>query len=177
MTSYYDDHNIPHPPSTSSSSQAQAPRRAPRLDLDEFFGPSSLGTSSSSFRVLANAISDLPSDTEVQRQIVAALLSDAACGKEVKGLGQEFLDTLERVPKNRLKEDDVCPVCNERFLEDQYPLVVRLPCHKDHKFDLECIAPWLKLKSTCPLDRKELGKKAAAPVVEDSEDEWDPQYG
>ncbi|KAI5818600.1 hypothetical protein BZA77DRAFT_306026 [Pyronema omphalodes] len=176
MTSYYDDHNIPHP--TSSHSNSSTGRRAPRLDLDEFFGPSSLGTSSSSFRVLANAISDLPSDTEIQRQLVAALLSDAACGKEVKGLGQEFLDGLERVPKNKLKEDEVCPVCNERFLEDRFPLVVRLPCHREHKFDLECIAPWLKLKSTCPLDRKELGKKSPAPqVIEDSEDEWDPQYG
>lgn len=31
---------------------------------------------------------------------------------------------------------------------DPYPLVVRLPCHISHIFDLECIQPWLKLHST-----------------------------
>ncbi len=41
-------------------------------------------------------------------------------------------------------------------MKDPYPLVVRLPCHKSHMFDLECIGPWLRLHSTCPLDRKDL---------------------
>jgi len=91
-----------------------------------------------------------------------------------------------RVPRGRLGRGDVCPICNSPFLDDPYPLVVRLPCHPDHIFDLECIAPWLKLKSTCPLDRKELVKKrpvqspAPAPSTgddDDGEEEWDDQYG
>ena len=65
---------------------------------------------------------------------------------------------------------------------DPHPLVVRLPCHPSHKFDLECIEPWLKLQATCPLDRKQLVKKK--PVVppeqiekEAEEDgEWDDMY-
>jgi hypothetical protein len=43
----------------------------------------------------------------------------------------------------------------------------------------ECIAPWLMLKSTCPLDRKELVKKDPPPPLptDDDEEEWDEQYG
>lgn len=60
---------------------------------------------------------------------------------------------------------------------DEYPLVVQLPCHKDHRFDLDCIAPWLKLNSTCPLDRKELlKKKQPPPPVDDDEEEYDDMY-
>ncbi|KAI9653717.1 MAG: hypothetical protein M1829_001139, partial [Trizodia sp. TS-e1964] len=60
-----------------------------------------------------------------------------------------------------------------------YPLVVRLPCHSSHMFDLECITPWLKLHTTCPLDRKDLLKKpehATAPSEATDEDEWDEMY-
>lgn len=43
-------------------------------------------------------------------------------------------------------------------------------------FDLECIAPWLKLHSTCPLDRKELLKKKEPPPPPPKEDEGDGEY-
>jgi len=62
---------------------------------------------------------------------------------------------------------------------EEYILVVRLPCHKDHIFDMECIRPWLKLKSTCPLDRKVIYKKKAPPppIEDDEEDgEYDDMY-
>jgi len=61
---------------------------------------------------------------------------------------------------------------------DQYPLVVRLPCHKSHIFDLECIEPWLRLHPTCPLDRKDLIKKKEPPPPppEDDEEEYDDMY-
>lgn len=96
---------------------------------------------------------------------------------ELKGCPDSFLDELERVPNKSLKPTDTCPICVNPFLEDQYPLVVRLPCHKDHFFDLDCIRPWLKLNSTCPLDRKELlKKKPAPPPVEDDEEEYDDMY-
>jgi len=92
---------------------------------------------------------------------------------ELKGVPDCFLDQLERVPKKCLKPSDTCPICVNPFLEDQYPLVVQLPCHQDHRFDLECIAPWLKLNSTCPLDRKELLKKTQPPPPADEEEEED----
>ena len=60
---------------------------------------------------------------------------------------------------------------------DPYPLVVRLPCHKDHIFDLECITPWLKVNSTCPMDRIEMTKKKPPPPPVDEEDgEYDDMY-
>ena len=82
-----------------------------------------------------------------------------------------------------------CPICSNPFLDDEYPLVVRLPCNPKHMFDLECIAPWLKLHATCPMDRKDLSKKKE-PVKtakkdvkgkkeeeEEEEDrEWDDMY-
>ncbi|KAF2796203.1 hypothetical protein K505DRAFT_348119 [Melanomma pulvis-pyrius CBS 109.77] len=97
---------------------------------------------------------------------------------ELKGCPDSFLDELERVPKKSLKKKDECPICVNPFLDDEYPLVVQLPCHKDHRFDLDCIRPWLKLNSTCPLDRKELYKKKppAPPVVDDDEEDYDEMY-
>ena len=44
-------------------------------------------------------------------------------------------------------------------------------------FDLECIAPWLKLHATCPLDRRDLAKakKPPAPPPKEQEEE-DGEY-
>ncbi|OBU00197.1 hypothetical protein VE01_01849 [Pseudogymnoascus verrucosus] len=90
--------------------------------------------------------------------------------KEVEGVSQAFLDSLERVDRKKLKEES-CPICGERFRDDEYPLVVVLPCHPGHWFDLECVGPWLRLKGTCPLDRKAVGERKKVVVVEDSEEE------
>jgi len=95
---------------------------------------------------------------------------------KVAGVPQSYLDELERVLKKALKKDDMCPICAEKFLDDEYPLVVQLPCHKTHRFDLECVGPWLMLQGTCPLDRKELLKKKEVPKVEDDEEDYDDQY-
>lgn len=113
----------------------------------------------------------------------------------VEGVSQDFLDMLERVPKKSLKPEDACPICAEKFLDDQYPLVVELQCHHSHKFDLDCVGPWLQIKGTCPMCRTDLRKydprrkgvseriekmweKEGKPVLED-EDEEDPDmlYG
>ena len=98
---------------------------------------------------------------------------------KVAGVPQSYLDELERVPKKALKEKDVCPICGECFLDDQYPLVVRLPCHPTHKFDLDCVGPWLRLQGTCPLDRKDLLKKkeeVPKPSKEEEEEDFDEMY-
>ncbi|KAJ5550077.1 Zinc finger RING-type [Penicillium sp. DV-2018c] len=104
--------------------------------------------------------------------------------REVEGVSEEFCDMLERVPKSSLNPSDTCPICNNPFVEDPYPLVVQLPCHPTHRFDLECVRPWLRLRGTCPLDRvdfaKQLREKAEAKkklVEEDEEEEWDGMYG
>lgn len=103
--------------------------------------------------------------------------------KKPEGAPQEFLDGLDRVSKKVLKDDDTCPICTARFLDDEYPLVVRLPCNTKHKFDLECIGPWLMVNASCPLCRVEFLKKKEPPIdttkqeEEEEEEEFDDLYG
>lgn len=104
---------------------------------------------------------DAPDDTnrDLLRTLFESLESDILNPpREVEGVSQEFLDTLERVPKKQLKEDDACPICAEKFLDDKYPLVVELQCHHSHRFDLDCVGPWLQIKGTCPMCRTDLTK-------------------
>ncbi|KAI0997567.1 hypothetical protein K3495_g10625 [Podosphaera aphanis] len=74
----------------------------------------------------------------------------------VPGVSQSYLDQLERVSRKALKKGEECKICGEEFLADEFCLVVQLPCHPLHRFDLECIGPWLRLQGTCPVDRKDL---------------------
>ena len=100
----------------------------------------------------------------------------------IHGVSQEFIDGLDRITKKTLAVhmgDVKCPICAERFVDDPHPLVVELPCHKNHVFDLECIAPWLRSKGTCPICRKDFVKKKEPLKVGDSsehEDEFDSMY-
>lgn len=133
---------------------------------------------SSTYRLLAESYQHIltdvtnPSHSAFLERLINDVLSRAESPpKEISGVPQSFLDELERVPKKSLKKGDVCPICGEEFLSDEYPLVVVLPCHDSHRFDMDCIAPWLKLQATCPLDRKEVMKRKSVPVVVDKEDE------
>ncbi|KAF4974060.1 hypothetical protein FZEAL_9000 [Fusarium zealandicum] len=88
----------------------------------------------------------------------------------LRGVSQQFVDSLDRVNRKTLGDDD-CAICKVPYLEDQYCLVVELPCTGAHRFDLECVGPWLRSKGTCPMCREEMEKRKEVPVVEDSEDE------
>ncbi|KAK9245167.1 hypothetical protein V1506DRAFT_459516 [Lipomyces tetrasporus] len=117
-------------------------------------------------------------NSEVLERLAAQLLEDALHPPHgSKGVSQEFLDSLDRIPRKKLKSDDMCAICNTAYLEDKYPLVVKLPCNNRHHFDLECIGPWLKLHATCPLCRKDFLKKKAPVVVVDDEEPWDDTFG
>jgi hypothetical protein len=139
-----------------------------------------------------------PLGDDLLSTMISALLQNADTPpSDVQGVSEEFIADLSRVPKKTLQRtpDAACPICNEPFLDDKYPLVVRLPCHKDHLFDLECVRPWLRLKGTCPLDRRDFGKeqrereeqrrkelekaRAKERVEEEGEEEeeWDGLYG
>lgn len=199
MSGYEVEHNI--------STKTQEPERAPRRpDLSTFFSTLELVDTSdpgshhnanavpqpenmaAAFRLLANAFEMMRGrEEEAPRQgeggdllanMIDVLRQNADDPPtELKGVPNSFLDELERVPKKSLKPSDTCPICVNPFLDDPYPLVVQLPCHKDHRFDLDCIAPWLKLNSTCPLDRKELlKKKQPPPPPQDDEEEYDDMY-
>ncbi|KAK4185565.1 hypothetical protein QBC35DRAFT_503388 [Podospora australis] len=130
------------------------------------------------FRLIQDQFGTLASDapTESNRDFLLSLvealdLDVAHPPREIEGVSQEYLDGLERVDRSTLKEDDTCPICAEKYLDDKYCLVVELPCHGSHKFDLECVGPWLRGKGTCPMCRKELGQKKKKEAVKKEEDE------
>ncbi len=47
--------------------------------------------------------------------------------RTVKGVGQDFLDGLERVPLKSLKRDAECPICGQPFLDGMVSPPI-LPC-------------------------------------------------
>ncbi|KAL8949375.1 MAG: hypothetical protein Q9222_004511 [Ikaeria aurantiellina] len=161
--SYEVEHNI--------SKNEPAQQHARRPDLSTFFSNLELVNTSSTQN--SNA-TPMPGDMRA----VFSTLSDAFRSMRRDG-GGSLLDTLIET----LEADVESPPrevkgVSDAFLDDKYPLVVRLPCHKDHLFDLECIAPWLKLHATCPLDRKDLlKKKEPPPAPKDEEDgEYDEMF-
>lgn len=88
--------------------------------------------------------------------------------KNHKGVDDEFLDSLDRVDVKTIAPNSECPICTNKFADHEYPLLVKLPCgvlngsKKEHIFDLECIEPWLKMHSTCPLCRFDVLSASAA---------------
>ncbi|KAF2091426.1 hypothetical protein K490DRAFT_32117 [Saccharata proteae CBS 121410] len=188
------EHNIP---TNQQSQQTSEPSRRP--DLSTFFSTLELidNTNESNpqnnthalpfpddvaaaYRLLANSFVMMGRESDGLVANLADELMRQADNppQKYQGVPDAFLDGLDRVPKKSLKKDDSCPICGLPFLEDKYPLVVELPCHPDHRFDLDCIRPWLKLNPTCPLDRKDLMKKKEPipPPVDDDEEEWDDQF-
>jgi hypothetical protein len=132
------------------------------------------------FRLLQDQLGTLATTapTEANRELLRSLFESleddiANPPTEIPGVSQEYLDSLDRVSRKTLKKDETCPICAEKYLDDQYCLVVELPCHHSHRFDLECVGPWLRSKGTCPLCRKDLTKKKEIPVVQDDEEEDD----
>ncbi|KAL1997522.1 hypothetical protein VTN49DRAFT_53 [Thermomyces lanuginosus] len=216
MATYEVEHNTENP-----ETAAQQPRRR-RPDLSTFFATlSEISTSetrtrehavpiprdvSAAFRTLADAFEIMRRENEItgseeeggqsliDRMIEALLQGAEAPPREIEGVDEEFCDALERVPRSSLNKSQSCPICGNPFLDDPYPLVVRLPCHSTHLFDLECVRPWLRLRGTCPLDRTDFGKiqrgkreerrKAAEKRREaryngdgdEEEEEWDGMY-
>jgi hypothetical protein len=140
------------------------------------------------FRLLQDQLSTLAttSPDESNRNFLSGLFEAleadiASPPTQIQGVPQSFLDTLERVPRKKLGDKETCPICAERYLDDQYCLVVELPCHHSHRFDLECVGPWLLSKGTCPLCRKEMGKKKEVVIEkkddnDDEEDDMDGMY-
>jgi hypothetical protein len=120
---------------------------------------------------------DNPQNTEFLTHLIEELQQAIESPPEkVAGVPQSYLDSLDRVPKKALKKTDTCPICGEAFLDDPYPLVVELPCHKTHRFDLDCVGPWLRLNGTCPLDRKDLTKKKEVIKAKDDHEEDEEDY-
>ncbi|KAL6249137.1 hypothetical protein RBB50_004200 [Rhinocladiella similis] len=203
MASYETEH------ATDSASQEQTQPRRPDMSSflshlsevrppDDRHRPDAVpvpGDVSALFRSLAEAFQTMQrdndnADSDLLTNLIDTLMSSAEHPpREVKGVDEEYIAELERVNIKKVKKDADCPICGNPFIEDPHPLLVRLPCHPTHIFDLECVRPWLLLNGTCPLDRADLAqrerdrkqkllddiKKNAAP--EDEEEEWDGLYG
>ena len=140
------------------------------------------------YRLVQDQVSTLAASapTAENRALLERLYADLQASidappERVPGVRQEYLDALDRVDKKRLRADDTCPICAEPHLDDPYALVVELPCAGAHRFDLECVGPWLLSKGNCPMCRQDLtAKKAPEPVpADDDEDNEDPDgmYG
>lgn len=179
MASYADDHASYAAEQTVRSDQPQSSRLS-RNDplLSSFFSDDRLAQipTQELFTGLAQALENHgPESNSLMARMVMQLFTEAAQHDSGKGVDQEFLDSLDRVSKSSIKEDDACPICATPYLDDKYPLVVSLKCR--HSFDLECITPWLRLHTTCPMCRAEVTKARQVIVEPDSEEEYDDTYG
>ena len=141
-----DDHNLPQDESTSNTTRS-ARRREFMLTMD----PHGIG---------------------------ALLLYSTGMGFEVdsesskKGVSQEVLDSIDRIPKKLIKPDMFCAICQVVYIEDKYSLVLSLRCA--HHFCIDCISTWLKENDTCPLCRQSVVKpRSPRPEVRPNEIEED----
>ncbi|KAH8159653.1 hypothetical protein CIB48_g8593 [Xylaria polymorpha] len=122
---------------------------------------------------LATLAATAPSDEN--REFLSSLSAELESTDRITGVDQLYLDNLDRVSRKQLQSNptDACAICAEKFLDDPHPLVVELPCHGSHRFDLECVGPWLLSKGTCPMCRKDLTKKKTVEIPRDDEDDDD----
>ncbi|EGV60845.1 hypothetical protein PSN45_001361 [Yamadazyma tenuis] len=197
MSTYEDDHNI-------SSSRPQEDNERTRTHqslssiIDSFVTSnhshieSLPETQESQIETFRNALQVLSAEegSTLATDLIGVLEDQDFNPK--KGLPDDYLDTLDRVSLKDLTPEDDCPICTNRFVEDKYPLIVKLPCnaktkHRGHIFDLECIGPWLKMNATCPLcrfDLSELNQKRKERLAEElrlikeqeeeeEEEDWD----
>lgn len=182
MSSYEIDHNIISNGENSSANSnnltdeqlREQRRRAIADHFVDFFAaaPEELNHTLNSFGV----------ESPLVRALIAQLQEQTENnGRQApSGVSDSYLDSLVRVSRPALQKtvDEKCAICACRFLDDEYPLVVELPCPGKHRFDLECVGPWLKLHASCPLCRKDLlkPKEPIAKVEEDTEEDFDDMY-
>lgn len=69
---------------------------------------------------------------------------------------------VRELPKEEIGPADVdakedCPVCKEEYKVGEQ--VMKLPCN--HRFHIDCLQPWLKMRNTCPVCRYALPASGA----------------
>ncbi|CAN3371740.1 hypothetical protein DIURU_002954 [Diutina rugosa] len=178
--SYFDDHNLDpnSPDGRRQGSNSTRSQQTLASALNQFFvgGTAEASEVSSALQVI---------NSELAEQLLEQLKEPS------EGVDDEFLASLERVSP-KVIEKEQCPICTANYCEDPHPLVVKLPCSLksgsiDHHFDLECIGPWLKVNSTCPLCRfdvhdikklkREKLERELKEADDEDEDDWDDNYG
>ncbi|KAI9250315.1 hypothetical protein BY458DRAFT_26846 [Sporodiniella umbellata] len=84
--------------------------------------------------------------------IITQLMEQTGGGSAPPPASEQVIESL---PKRELSEKEKsqeadCAVCKDTF--ERTEQVIQLPC--EHIFHDDCIRPWLKLNSTCPVCRK-----------------------
>ncbi|RIA96424.1 hypothetical protein C1645_673404, partial [Glomus cerebriforme] len=164
ITLYADEKGLPDPSLTKKKNTNHNP------DVSHFFGVSSsssgIGTNEANteqFFHLANLLNTLrgqiPDNNGNQQQfldnLVTQLLEEAnASAKGPPPASKNFIKNLPKVPKSEITSDDTCIICAEKFSANEKANITKLPCN--HKFDKDCILPWLELHNTCPNCRYEV---------------------
>ncbi|SCU99824.1 LAMI_0G01090g1_1 [Lachancea mirantina] len=92
---------------------------------------------------------------ELLSQMMPQALQEELLNGPEKGCPEYYIESLPRVPKEKLKPEESCSICCCNYRDDNYPLVVFLP-HCSHRFDFECLAVWLSKSTTCPLCRDDV---------------------
>ncbi|RWA08498.1 hypothetical protein EKO27_g6611 [Xylaria grammica] len=127
------------------------------------------------FQLVQDQITTLALDapTDANREFLSSLMESLEQSDRITGVSQQYLDSLDRVSRKKLQSDPdgQCMICAEKFLDDPHPLVVELPCHGTHIFDLECVGPWLLSKGTCPACRKDLTEKKTIEIPKDDKED------
>lgn len=182
MPTYEEEHNLSN---GRQETPTEGARAVPTLQqaLNDFMTTSTVPTTPIGNRTLVERM--LGQIVQSGDGNIESLLGDMVSGidsyaanGESKGVDQGFLDGLERVNVKKLKSDAACAICTNEYHQDPHPLIVELPCNGKHIFDLDCIAPWLKMNKTCPMCRKDVTKKEQVILVdsEEEEDDWE-MYG
>eukprot|EP00747_Dinoflagellata_sp_TGD_P191981 gnl/TRDRNA2_/TRDRNA2_56157_c0_seq1.p1 gnl/TRDRNA2_/TRDRNA2_56157_c0~~gnl/TRDRNA2_/TRDRNA2_56157_c0_seq1.p1 ORF type:complete len:174 (+),score=16.60 gnl/TRDRNA2_/TRDRNA2_56157_c0_seq1:34-522(+) len=97
------------------------------------------------------------------RNASAGMRASATLAASAQGFTSELRSPLlDSLPVDRLTvtvDGDLCAICQDSLKAGD--IVRRLPC--THTFHQECIAAWLTIKSTCPLDNLSLDRLPGAP--------------
>lgn len=135
-----------------------------RAQLREIFRREGLGDSTTVLQLLSQLIPE-----SLQEEWL-----DQMAEADKKGCPESFVDSLPRVPKSEISPSSSCSICYVNYLDDGYPLVVRLP-HCGHDFDLECLSVWFSKSTSCPLCRDDVLSHRAE--VDTSQVELEEDWG
>ncbi|OBA21736.1 hypothetical protein METBIDRAFT_32200 [Metschnikowia bicuspidata var. bicuspidata NRRL YB-4993] len=198
MSTYESDHNLNTSESINSQNDGRRQYHSLSSAIDAFLTTTAASNRErlSGREIFENALRMMGDEenSEVIQQFLQNLDSEGTEINTSVGVDDAFLDALERVDLDSLSETADCPICTNKFVHNKYPLIVKLPCFtngkssKQHIFDMDCIAPWLKVNSTCPMCRCDMhdAKKARREHLEaelrrareqEEEDEEDDDRG
>ncbi|KAG0742071.1 hypothetical protein G6F57_010151 [Rhizopus arrhizus] len=103
--------------------------------------------------------------------IITQLMEQAGGGSAPPPAPEQVIESLpkrELTEKEKSQEAD-CAVCKDAF--DVTEKVIQLPC--EHIFHDDCIKPWLKLNSTCPVCRKSVLPEQPVHTTEEERHDLD----